>query len=86
MLQGAMRRLLEPMVTVVYSVESNEDDKEHAATTPEKRKGKDCLQFMSANQNLCLDIAQAVIDIGKKNGTQADSQDVCDMIDEMKCH
>jgi hypothetical protein len=74
------------MATVVYSVESDDDDEEHAATTPEKKKGKDRLQYMSANRDLCLDVAQAVIDIGKKNGTQADSQDVCNMIDEMKRH
>jgi hypothetical protein len=41
-------------------------------------------QFMSYNRDVSLDIAQGVIDIAENNGKQADSQDVCKMIDEMR--
>jgi hypothetical protein len=41
-------------------------------------------QFLSGNRDLSLDIAQGVIDIAEMNGRQTDSQDVCNMIDEMK--
>ena len=40
-------------------------------------------QFMSGNRDLSLNIAQGLIDIAEKNGKQADSQDVCNMIDEL---
>jgi hypothetical protein len=84
LVQGALRRSIEPTATTIYSVDSDEDDEKQPAATPEKKKGMARLQFMSSNRDLSLDIAQGVIDIAEKNGKQADSQDVCNMIDEMQ--
>jgi hypothetical protein len=84
LLQGAMRKSLEPMATTIYSVDSDEEDEERPASAPEKREGMARFQFMSYNRDVSLDIAQGVIDIAENNGKQADSQDVCNMIDEMQ--
>ena len=84
LLQGAMRKSLEPMATTIYSVDSDEEDEERPASTPEKKEGMARFQYMSDNRDLSLNIAQGLIDIAEKNGKQADSQDVCNMIDEMQ--
>jgi hypothetical protein len=78
-----MRKSLEPMATIIYSVDSDEDDEVQSAATLEKKKGVERFQFMSGKRDLSLDIAQAAIDIAERNGVQADSQDVCNMIDAM---
>jgi hypothetical protein len=82
--RGAMRKSLQPMATTIYSVDSDEDDEERPASTPEKKEGMARFQFMSGNRDLYLDIARGVIALAVKKGKQADSQDVCIMIDEMQ--
>ena len=66
------------------STDSDEEDEERPASTPEKKEGMARFQYMSDNRDLSLNIAQGLIDIAEKNGKQADSQDVCNMIDEMQ--
>jgi hypothetical protein len=84
LLQGAMRKSLEPMATIIYSIDSDEDDEVRSAATPEKKKGVDRFKFMSGNRDLSLDVTQVAIDIAEKKWTQADSQDICNtMIDAM---
>jgi hypothetical protein len=79
--QGAMRKSLEPMATTIYSVDSDQDDEERPASTPEKKEGMARFQFMSGNRDLSH-IARGVIALAEKKGKQADFQDVCNM---MKC-
>ena len=77
-----MRRTIERQ-TIGFgsSVISEQEGQIEVEDEPE---GMARFQFMSGNRDLSLDIAQGVIDIAEMNGRQADSQDVCNMIDEMK--
>jgi hypothetical protein len=72
------------MATTIYSVDSDEDDEERPASTPEKKEGMARFRYVSGNRDLSLDIAQGLIAIAEKKGKQAESQYVCNMIDEMQ--
>jgi hypothetical protein len=70
LLQGAMRKSLEPMATTIYSVDSDEDDEERPASTPEKKEGMARFQFMSGKRDLSLDIARGVWPLRKRKGSK----------------
>jgi hypothetical protein len=83
LVQGAKRRSLEPSAATIFSCESDEDDDFLPTSTPEKKKGIARLLYMSSNRELTADIAQGVIDLADDKGKEPDSQDLCEMIDQI---
>jgi hypothetical protein len=83
LVQGAKRRSLEPSAAMIFSCESDEEDEKVPASTPVKKKGIARLSYMSKNRELTADIAQGVIDMADDKGKEPNSQDLCEMIDQI---